>query len=154
MRNNDLQIILTDIDDLKEIVDLNYQIFLGMYEHEPYNLEKYKDRLKDKKYFILKASVAENLVANAISYIDDDVLYLWIMGVDKNFRRQGVAKKLLDYTEKIAKDNNLDQVTAKVYDVSPEMKNCLLRRNYKLSKIEESKIDKKYNINYYFLKIK
>lgn len=148
-----VDIQITAIDDLEKIVDFNYQIFLGMYEHEPYSLQEYQARLEDKKCFIISALGYGKLVGDAVSYIDNDSLYLWVMGVDKNFRRQGIATRLLDRTEKIAKENNLRQVSAKVYDVSPEMKNCLVSRGYELLKIEESVVDKKYNANYYLLKI-
>jgi ribosomal protein S18 acetylase RimI-like enzyme len=144
----------TAIEKLNNIVNFNYQIFLGMYEHEPYNFDQYQARLKDKKYFIISALDDSRLVGDAVSYVDNNSLYLWVMGVDKNFRRQGLATKLLDHSEKIARDNNLLQVSAKVYDVSSEMKICLLNRGYELLKIEESTVDKKYNTNYYLLKIK
>lgn len=150
-----MDIVIENIsrEKLDQIVDLNYQIFLGMYEHEPYSLEQYQARLKDKKYFILSAMGDNQLLGDAVSYVDGYGLYLWVMGVDKNFRRQGIATKLLDHSEKIAKENNLQQVSAKVYDVSPEMKSCLLSRGYELLKTEESTVDKKYNTNYYLLKI-
>lgn len=141
------------IEKLDQIVDFNYQIFLGMYENEPYSLDQYQNRLKDKKYFILSAMGDNQLLGDAVSYVDSDSLYLWIMGVDKNFRRQGIATKLLDHSEEIAKENSLKQVSAKVYDVSPEMKSFLVSRGYELLKIEESVVDKKYNANYYLLKI-
>ncbi|MFA6252918.1 MAG: GNAT family N-acetyltransferase [Patescibacteria group bacterium] len=133
---------------------MNSRIFAGMYENEPYSLTQYQERLKDKKYFLLRAMIEGQLVGNAVSYVDNNGLYLWVMGVDKNFRRQGIANQLLDHSEKIAKENNLQQVSAKVYDVSPEMKNCLVSRAYELLKIEESKVNKKYNANYYLLKLK
>ncbi len=149
----DIAIENISIEKLDQIVDFNYQIFLGMYENEPYSLDQYQNRLKDKKCFIISASNDGELVGDAVSYIDNDSLYLWIMGVDKNFRRQGIATKLLDHSEEIAKENSLKQVSAKVYDVSPEMKSFLVSRGYELLKIEESVVDKKYNANYYLLKI-
>lgn len=149
----DIVIENTGTEKLNQIVDFNYQIFLGMYENEPYSLNQYQARLKDKKYFILSAMGDNQLLGDAVSYIDGDSLYLWVMGVDKNFRRQGIATKLLDHSEKIAKENSLQQVSAKVYDVSPEMKSFLVSRGYELLKIEESVVDKKYNANYYLLKI-
>lgn len=150
-----MDIVIENIsrEKLDQIVDFNYQIFSGIYENEPYNLDSYQARLKDKKYFILSAMGDNQLLGDAVSYIDSDGLYLWVMGVDKNFRRQGIATRLLDRSEKIAKENNLQQVSAKVYDVSPEMKSCLINRGYELLKIEESAVDKKYNANYYLLKI-
>lgn len=148
------EIILSEIRDLEKIVALNSQIFAGMYEHDPYDFEQYQSRLKNKQFFILSAWVNKQLVGDAISYVANDNLYLWIMGVGKNFRQQGIATQLLDHTEKIARENNLLQVSAKVYDVSPEMKSCLIARGYELLKIEESAVNKKYNANYYLLKVK
>lgn len=47
------------IENLEQIVHLNYEIFKGMYEDEPYSLEQYKEKLKDKEpiIFILKKAM-------------------------------------------------------------------------------------------------
>ena len=150
----DIKVIINDGGNLAEIVDFNYYIFVGMYENKPYNLQQYQERLSNKKHFIFSATVEDKLVGDAISYIDGGNLYLWIMGVDKNFRRQGIAKNLLDKTLQIAQDHNLSKISAKVYDVSPEMKALLLKLGYQLEKVEESKVDSKYNANYYFFKLR
>lgn len=150
----DIKIIINKGENLAEIVNLNYQIFVGMYENEPYSFDQYQERLEGKNYFVLSALLQDRLVGDAVSYIEGGSLYLWIMGVDKDFRRQGIAKKLLESTKKIAQENNLSQITTKVYDVSPEMKNLLLKIGFKLERVEASEKDSKYNTNYYFFKLR
>ena len=133
------------IDLLKEIVLLNHSIFEGMYEHEPYSLEQYQERLSTVKPIIYIAKSDNQIVGNAISFEKEGSLYLWILGVSKQFRNQGIGSKLLDLTEQFAKDNGIGSVTTKVYNVSTEMLRLLLKRGYNIVKIEEHNSNSKYN---------
>lgn len=153
-RKMDIKIVASQADILSAIADLNKIIFSDRGRHGHYALKIYQERLIDKKYFIFTAWAGKQLVGDAVSYVLGDSLYLWILGVKEDFRRRGIAKKLLESTKKIAQENNLSQITTKVYDVSPEMKNLLLKIGFKLERVEASEKDSKYNTNYYFFKLR
>lgn len=61
---------------------------------------------------------------NRILYIDD--IY-----VSKNFRKQGVAKKLIETAEKIAKKRNLKWIKAKVYQFNKAAQNTFTSSGFK-----------------------
>lgn len=115
-----------------------------MYENEPYSPEQYKERLKGKNPIIFTVKKDKKLVANSISFEQDNSFYIWILAVDKNYRRQGIGASLLDKNEQFAKENGYKSVSTKVYNVSKEMKRLLKQRNYKIVKRQKSKTNSKF----------
>ena len=128
------------LEKFEEIVELNYQIFKGMYEEEPYSLEKYKRRLENKETIIFIAKENNDIVADSISFEDDDSFYIWIFGVSEKYRRKGIVSALLEKNEQFAKENNYESVSVKVYNVSKEMQYLLRRRGYEVIKVEEKNL--------------
>ena len=133
------------MERLPEIVQINYLIFKGMYEFEPYSSGHYREKLSGVEPIIYTARFNDGLVGDAISFRRDNSLYLWVLGVSKNFRNKGIASKLFDLTEKYARDNGFNSVTTKVYNVSEDMLRLVLKRGYCITKVEESDVDSKYD---------
>ena len=140
------------IDQLEQIVTLNYEIFQGMFEKEPYSLAQYQEKLKDKKLKIYVAKINGRIVGDAVSFGRDKALYLWIMGVLKEHRNKGIATQLFEMTEQFARDNEYESVTAKVYNVSSEMLRVLVARGYRIVDVEKSETDPKFHAVYLELK--
>ncbi len=128
---------LVTSEKLPEIVEVNHQIFDGLYEWPPYSLDKYKERFSGLKPIIFIAEKEGKIIGDCISFEKDAEWYLWILGVLKEYRKQGIANKLLDLNEKYAKENNYKIVSVKVYNVSKEMLALLLRRGYQITDIEK-----------------
>ncbi|MFA6548167.1 MAG: GNAT family N-acetyltransferase [Candidatus Magasanikbacteria bacterium] len=143
----------SDIGDLEEIVDLNYNIFSGMYENKPYSLFEYRDRLVDKESVIFIATESDKIIGDSIAYKDGDGLYLWILGVNKEYRSLGIGKQLLQKNKEYAKNNNLALIKVKVFGVSVEMRQLLENNGYKIIKIEKSQKAEKYDVYYFALQI-
>lgn len=131
--------------DLKEIVDFNFKIFQGMYEDEPYSLNQYQEKLKDQKPLILIATKDKVMVGDSISFGREESFYIWILGVDKKHRGEGIGSLLLEKNEKFAQDNGYKSVSTKVYNVSKEMQALLKQRGYQVLATEDSDIDQKNN---------
>lgn len=148
-----INIEISDISRLEEIVLLNYKIFLGMYENEPYSLEVYKNKLHDKNPVIFIAIKDRQIVGDSIAYRNNDDLYLWIFGVEKENRGLGIGKQLLRKNMEYAKQNSITSISVKVYGVSKEMRKLLEKNNYKITKVEESPKGEKHNVYYYSLQI-
>jgi len=142
-----------DISNLQEIVSLNHQIFDKMYEKDPYTLEEYKDRLKNKSPFILVAKLNGKIIGNAISYKQDGSWYNWIMGVAEEYRGQGIGTQLLEQREQYAIKKGYKSITAKVYGVSQAMQQLYKSRGYKVINVLKSKNDPKYDALIFELKL-
>ncbi|MDP2812108.1 MAG: GNAT family N-acetyltransferase, partial [bacterium] len=127
-----------------EIAQLNKNIFAGLYQTEPYDLKIYQKRLSAKKSFIYTVWAGKQLIGDSLAYVVDKSLYLWVLGVDKNFRGRGIATKFLEINENLARKNQLLNITTKVYNVSSEMQSLLEKHAYRVFKVEASKTDQRY----------
>ena len=130
------------LDNLTEIVELNHEIFSGMYEDEPYSLKHYRKELSDKNTVIYLARDGQKLVGASISFEREGGLYVWIMGTLRDYRRRGIATTLLKFNEDYARKNDLKSITTRVYNVSREMQRLLKRRGYQ---VDVSKTDEKHH---------
>lgn len=148
-----LKIKQGNIIDLPEIVRLNTRIFEGMYETSPYSFEQYQNKIRNINPFILLARDENTLVGDSISFERDGNWYIWILGVDPKFRKQGIATSLLELNEKHANILGLKNVTVKVYNTSPDMQKLLASRNYAITNVEPSKSSHKYDAVHYCLKL-
>lgn len=142
-----------NINQLEQIVRTNFEIFKGMYEQDPYSLAHYQEKLKDFEPQIFIAKIDGQIVGDSISFERNGSLYIWIMGVLKEHRKKGIATKLFENNEQLARTNKYKSVTAKVYNVSKEMLRVLLARDYQITDVEQSEADAKYNAVHLELKI-
>lgn len=150
---NQFEVSEGNIDQLEQIFLTNYEIFKGMYEHDPYSLEHYQKKLKDLEPKIFIAKIDGQVVGDSISFDRDGSLYIWIMGVLKEYRNKGIATKIFENNEQFARANKLESVSVKVYNVSKEMLMILLVRGYQITNVEQSETDMKYNAVHLELKI-
>jgi ribosomal protein S18 acetylase RimI-like enzyme len=125
------------LERLPEIVSLNHSIFDGMYENPPYSLEDYQIKLHDVKPIIYIAEKDGEIIGDIISFAKDDKWYVWILGVSRDNRQQGVANALLELQEKYAKEHGYNKVTVKVYNISKEMLRLVIKRNYEIEDVEK-----------------
>ncbi|MBC7981881.1 GNAT family N-acetyltransferase [Candidatus Parcubacteria bacterium] len=125
------------IERLSEIVSLNYSVFDGMYDRSPYNLEDYQKKLKNVDPIIYIAEQGGQIIGDSIAFARDNNWYLWIFGVSKNHRRQGIASNLFKLQEKYAKEKGYQKVTMKVYNVSKDMLLVAIKRGYEIADIEK-----------------
>ncbi len=125
-------------ESLAEIVNFNHKIFSGMYPWEPYNLKQYQERLSGEKPRIITARDNGNLVGDIISLNQETQMYIWILGVDEQYREKGIGTQLLKRVETEARINMLDKVTTKVYQISYEMIRLLTTRYYEVEKVQKA----------------
>jgi len=152
-QTNQFEISEGNIDQLEQIVLTNYEIFKGMYEQDPFSLEHYQKKLKDFEPKIFIAKIDGQIVGDSISFDRDGSLYIWIMGVLKEYRNKGIATKIFENNEQFARANEYKSVSVKVYNVSREMLMVLLARGYQITNVEQSETDTKYNAVHLELKI-
>ena len=138
-----------NLDMLDEIQKLNYKVFLGVYENDPYPIEVYHQRLNGKQAAIFAAYDKNTMVGAAITYDEGDSLYIWTLAVDQNYRGRGIGKRLISMCEKYALDNKIPKISSKVYAVSEAMNQILKFMHYETTKIECSAKDAKWDCTYY-----
>lgn len=132
------EILKGSMEDIKEIVELNRNIFTGMYENEPYSIDQYQSKLQDKNPIINIVKIDNKIIASSIAFQDEDSLYLWILAVSKDHRNKKIASQLLDHLEKSARDQERISVTTKVYSISKEMQQLIKQRSYAITKTDNN----------------
>lgn len=154
MKKNTPNIEQGNVENIKQIVDLNYEIFKGIYEDKPYSLKHYKEKLKNKNPIIFISKKSNKITGNSISFKKNNSFYIWIVGVAEKHRGQGIGNLLLEKNEQFAQKNGYKSISTKVYNISEKMQQLLKRRGYQIIKIKKSKINKKYDSVQFELKFK
>lgn len=140
-----IELIEGETQRLSDIVMLNYQIFKGMYDWEPYSVEEYQKRLSNTKPIFFLASQEEQLMGDAIIFEKNNSLYLWILGVDASARKKGVASALFEAIETYAREKKYSHITMKVYNVSTDMLRLTLKRGFHIVAVDPSDKNSKYH---------
>ena len=135
------------LDRLAEIADVNLKIFDGMYDWPPYYIDKYQEKFKDISPIIFVAEDCGKIVGDSIAFERDGKLYIWILGVLKEYRKHGVATELFNLTENYAREHGYKVVCVKVYNISQDMLKLVQSRGYKV--VEVRKYDDHGKPQYY-----
>ncbi len=141
-----MEIKQVEINRLSEIVEMNKKVFENMYDWPVYELDDYKKRLEGVTPIIFIVEDDGKIVGNCISFEKDNKFYLWILGVLKEYRNQGIASKLFELREQYAREHNYKKIFAKVYNVSEEMLKLMIKRGYKIIEVKEN-LNPKYSAN-------
>lgn len=140
-----------------KIIELNQKIFNEIFP-QPYGKKEYEQKIKENvpaDIFLAVESEKENpksledtnIIGDLISFKQNENLYIWIMGVEKNYRNRGIGKGLLNLCEDsaIKSGGKISCVTAKVYNVSPDMQRLLIKQGYIITDFKKDEKDAKYN---------
>ena len=112
------------------------------------------ERLSGEDFFIYLIKQDKKIVGDSVSFLKGEVLYIWILGITEKHRKNGLASKLLELNEKIARKNNCEMVTVKVYDVSIAMIELLKERNYIIASIDKTTERDKHSAIHFCYKLK
>ena len=118
------------IDGILEVAKLSFNKF--------YSKEKIYDRLKDKKYWIYVAEDKGKIIGFKIWYEDPSIkIYSWLGAVHPNYRRKGIATKLIRIQFDMAKKMGYEIVQVKTHDGHPEMISLLSKEGFAQTKIDQ-----------------
>jgi GNAT superfamily N-acetyltransferase len=123
-----------------------------MYAEERYSsLEEYMKKLDGKKptIFIARDSDTGIIAGDSISFSRDDAYYIWIMGVLPEHHGRGIGTHLLSRNEVAAASEGFKAMTAKVYDVSTQMRYLLQKSGYRVTLADLSVGESKQRVSYY-----
>jgi GNAT superfamily N-acetyltransferase len=102
------------------------------------DLEELKSRLSDTGHIIKAVEDAEILGFTAGYPINSITYYLWISGVFPHYRKRGVAKDLLDYLEKMVREEGFQIMRVKSMNQFKAMIHFLINNDYLISGYEDN----------------
>lgn len=95
--------------------------------------------LSGKAHLILIASHNEKPIAYKIGYeISNSEFYSWLGGVQPNYRKKGVATKLLDHQELWALNHGYSVISVKSMNQYKAMLQLLISNGYQISGYEDN----------------
>jgi len=101
--------------------------------------DKLQSRLKDRKSLLLIASVNEKLVGYKLGYaLNEHQFYSWLGGVIPAYRKQSIARKLLNAQEAWAIEHSYKQVLVKSMNCFPAMLTMLINNGYQITGYENN----------------
>ena len=137
---------------LGRIVALNHTIFEGMFPWEPYSLEHYRKRLTGVMPVVFVAEQDNEIIGDSIAYKYEDPNnhshYIWILGVQEQYRKKGIATMFLDFNEQFARKFDCDSVIVKSYNISKDMQRLLLKRNYDIIAVDRNENPKYKGVHF------
>ena len=102
-----------------------------------YSKSQILERLKDKKYWLCFAVEGNKKMGLNLWYDQEGKSYCWILCVDAECRRKGIARKLLEEQEKVAKKEGFKVVLVKTFAEFAPMVSLLKSKGYLESGREE-----------------
>ena len=108
--------------------------------NEMSGIDEFINRYARKKHVIIGAFLDNKLIGYIIAYDkheDGERIYIWMAGVDNNYRRLGALKKMMDYINNWAKENSYTILAIKTRNNRREMINFLSRNDFNFITVEQ-----------------
>lgn len=97
--------------ELKRVLELCYKV-LGTKNDELYGYDAWYKRLQDGLQPLVYALKDEKIVSAVLGRAENkESLVIGFVACDKNFRKQGITKKLLGYFEDLARKQGFKYIT-------------------------------------------
>ena len=129
-----------DIAIKEDYVDVAVKVNATIVEFgEPYDNAYFENRYVGKEKLILVAYVDNQPAGYMVSYNKDNdgSFYCWMAGVDPNFRRLGILKKLMDYLIDWVKKRGYKKIMIKTRNNRREMLSFLVKVGFNFVEIQE-----------------
>lgn len=147
MINNEIKVIETDIDEVlkvnKNVIEFSDDVNL--------NKEYFEKRYENKKHVITVAYLNDIPVGYIVGYDkfnDGESFYIWMAGVDHNYRRKGALTKLMNYQSNWAKRNGYNKLRIRTRNARREMLSYLVKNGFNFTEVEkkENIIENRINL--------
>lgn len=104
------------------------------------------DRIRNNQPVFLVAYDRKRPVGFKLGYVipDTSTFFSWLGGVHPDYRRQGIAQKLLERQELLAREMGMNKIYFTSYDRFPAMIKLGKKNGYKLVKSEIDEEEMKY----------
>jgi acetyltransferase, GNAT family len=114
-KNVNIQLVTTNINDFKGLLDVFEEVFQWVDYRYPMD-EKLHHLLKNTNFLAVVAKIENQVVGGLTAYILDSYevekpsLYLHDLGVKVCFQNQGIGKQLINYLMAYAKQNDFQEI--------------------------------------------
>ena len=118
-----------------EVLELIQTVYTAIPEFEQgYAKQEISQRLLAGPALLLVAKVEGEIAGFKLGYqTDAQVFYSWLGGITPDFRGLGLAKSLLEYQEKWAKEQSYQRIDVKTRNCFPSMLNMLISNQYQIT---------------------
>jgi ribosomal protein S18 acetylase RimI-like enzyme len=121
---------------IEEGIDKVQNIMRSSFEN-PYSKEKVLEKLEGKKYWLYVAVDGRKTIGFKLWYEDaDKQIYSWLGAVMPEYRRKGIAKKLMGIQLEVSKLSGYKLIKVKTHKGHPEMMKFLNKEGFKEVKRE------------------
>jgi len=119
-------------NDIESILNIGKHSFTKFYSKE-----KIIKKLEGKKYWVYVAKEGNKIIGFKIWYeLNPNKIYSWLGAVHPDYRKRGIATKLMKIQFKIAKELGYDVIEIKTHIGHPEMLKMLEKEKFKEIKRE------------------
>lgn len=103
--------------------------------------QSYESRFTEKGFLSLGAFVDSEIVGFKLGYwLNSDVFYSWLGGVQESHRKKGIAQLLLNRQEESVSSHGAKSVRVKSGNSYPAMMILLIKNSYQIIGTEKSKV--------------
>lgn len=123
---------------IEEVVKVNAEIIEFEEPGWPHPKGYFENRYKDKDKLIVVAYASDKPAGYLVSYdkFGDGSFYLWMAGVDPKYRRKGILKTMIEYSEKWAKRKGYKKIKIKTRNNRREMLAYLVKYGFSFTGVE------------------
>ena len=101
---------------------------------QPYSSQEISTRLLSTSALLLIAKIEGEVAGFKLGYQNaDDTFYSWLGGIVPDYRGLGLAKSLLEYQERWAKQQGYKLMEVKTQNCFPVMLNMLINNQYQIT---------------------
>ncbi|WP_035387195.1 GNAT family N-acetyltransferase [Ferrimonas senticii] len=104
--------------------------------NDPYGESEYQQRLSDRRGWLQIAEVQGETAGFAAAYMDGDDCYLWMSGVQPDFRALGLMADALEQLQIWALRQGATALTVKSRNRYPSMLRLLLKHGFLIEKFD------------------
>lgn len=123
----------------EDSIDIAVKVNATIVEFDkPYDKAYFEERYGGKENLILVAYVDSQPAGYMVSYDrnNDGSFYCWMAGVEPNFRRLGILKKLMGYLNDWAKSKGYEKITIKTRNSRREMLSFLVKAGFNFTEVQ------------------
>ena len=96
----------------------------------------FEERLAGRTAFPLIALDGEHIAGYAVSYVNDNAAYIWMVGTTPDYRRSGVYQQMFHRIEAWAREQGVDKLRLKTRNNKRNMLAWLVKNDFMFTEIE------------------
>lgn len=129
---------LSDLEELYKILNNTPELYGGSYEKDAYSKEEIKENLKGRKtdFVLIAEEEGRRMIGFLLAEISKKRKYSYLenLYVKQNYRKKGVASKLMEIYEDECKKKKIKEITLLTLKTNKDMNLFLINKNYRRGK--------------------